>query len=205
MADPHDATAHVTAALPAHAENHDHDGTPTQKLLAANSHESPSADTHHAKDHSQTQHTGIGTAQTVLATSDTSESLGVGLVDATGLSFSIAASKTYHFEFYVLWETAATTTGIWLSVNGPASPTKVAFAADIYQSTTTVAARSGTAYDGGSAGTGGLTGVSQLARFTGIVVNGTNAGTLQLRFQTEIPTSAVTVKAGSGGWLQLMN
>lgn len=205
MADPHDATAHVPTGSSFHAEDHDHDSSPTQKLLAANTHEFPSADTHHAKNHSQIEHTGIGTAQSVLATLDTSESLGVGLVDATGLSFPIAASKTYHFEFYVLWETAASTTGIWLSVNGPASPTKVAFGGDLYQSGTTVAARSGTAYDGGAAGTGGLTGVSQFARLAGVVVNGTNAGDLKLRFQTEIPTSAVTIKAGSGGSLRLMN
>lgn len=56
MADPHDATAHVTAALPAHTEDHDHGGTPTQKLLAANAHESPAADTHHADVHSNAKH-----------------------------------------------------------------------------------------------------------------------------------------------------
>ena len=32
-----------------HAEDHDHDGSPTQKLLAANTHETPSATTHHTK------------------------------------------------------------------------------------------------------------------------------------------------------------
>jgi hypothetical protein len=37
-----------------HAEDHDHDGSPTQKLLAANTHESPSADTHHAQAHNHT-------------------------------------------------------------------------------------------------------------------------------------------------------
>ena len=32
-----------------HTEDHSHDGTPTQKLLAANTHETPSANTHHTK------------------------------------------------------------------------------------------------------------------------------------------------------------
>ena len=32
-----------------HGEGHNHDGTPTEKLLAANSHESPSVSTHHVK------------------------------------------------------------------------------------------------------------------------------------------------------------
>lgn len=34
--------------------DHDHDGTPTQKLLAANSHESPAADTHHSAESTAT-------------------------------------------------------------------------------------------------------------------------------------------------------
>lgn len=70
MADPHDATAHTLTthththaattgqgAGDHHGEDHDHDGSPTQKLLAANSHESPSADTHHADIHADAKHT----------------------------------------------------------------------------------------------------------------------------------------------------
>ncbi len=43
-----------------HTEDHDHDGTPTQKLLATNTHESPAADTHHTQVHvlSGADHTG---------------------------------------------------------------------------------------------------------------------------------------------------
>jgi hypothetical protein len=37
-----------------HVEDHDHDGSPTQQLLAANTHGTPSADTHHAKAHDHT-------------------------------------------------------------------------------------------------------------------------------------------------------
>lgn len=42
----------------AHTEDHDHDGTPTQKLLAANTHETPSANTHHAESHAVPSHSG---------------------------------------------------------------------------------------------------------------------------------------------------
>lgn len=77
MATPHDATSHLNTTTPGgelggtwasptvdathsgsahHGEDHDHDGTPTQKLLAANSHESPSADTHHADVHGNAKH-----------------------------------------------------------------------------------------------------------------------------------------------------
>ena len=44
----------------AHAEDHDHDGAPTQQLLAANTHGTPAADTHHAQSHTHASHTGIG-------------------------------------------------------------------------------------------------------------------------------------------------
>lgn len=47
-----------------HAVDHDHDGSPTQKLLAANTHETPSADTHHATDH---DHDGSPTQQLLAA------------------------------------------------------------------------------------------------------------------------------------------
>lgn len=160
----------------------------------------------HVENHGAAEHTGIGAALSVLATSDTSEALGIGYVDATGLSFSIAASKTYHFDFFIRWESAATTTGINLAMNGPASPTAVAFVAFSAFNPTTYSPRPMTAYDTSSSGTGAqATGTALFAEIKGIVVNGSNAGTLQVRFQTEIPTSAVTIKAGSGGRLWLMN
>lgn len=56
-ATPHDATAHVNTRTDITMVGHDHDGTPEAKLLAANTHESPSADTHHAKAHPNTEHT----------------------------------------------------------------------------------------------------------------------------------------------------
>lgn len=49
------------AAAGGHVEDHDHDGAPTQKLLAANTHETPSTDTHHAKSHAHDAVDGSGT------------------------------------------------------------------------------------------------------------------------------------------------
>lgn len=206
VADPHEGAAHVNTRTDITFVGHDHDGTPETKLLAANTHETPSADTHHAKNHGAVEHTGIGGGLSVVATSDTSESLGVGFVDATGLSFAVAADKTYHFEWYVLFTSAATTTGLFLSVNGPASPTAIAYEVKYPFASTTTSARNVTDYAGGSTATGSFSATaSMFAQIAGIFVNGSNAGTLQVRFQTEIPTSAVVIKAGSGGRLYLMN
>src|SRR3990167_4158884 len=52
------------AAIGGHTEDHDHDGAPTQKLLAANTHETPGADTHHATNHA---HDGSPTEQLLAA------------------------------------------------------------------------------------------------------------------------------------------
>lgn len=156
--------------------------------------------------HGAAEHTGIGAALSVITTSDTSENLGVGFVDATGLSFAVAASKTYHFEFYVLYTAAATTTGLFLGVTGPASPTAIAYEVRLPFNAATTSSRNLTAYEGGTTGTGSASATdSMLAKMTGILVNGSNAGTLQVRFQTEVPTFAVVIKAGSGGRLWLMN
>lgn len=42
-----------------HSEDHDHGGSPTQKLLEANTHESVSSDTHHPKVHNRAGHSGV--------------------------------------------------------------------------------------------------------------------------------------------------
>lgn len=52
-------------AVASHTEDHDHDGSPTQQLLAANTHGSPSADTHHAKSHAHNGADGSGTVATL--------------------------------------------------------------------------------------------------------------------------------------------
>ena len=51
--------------------------------------------------------------------SDISTSSTTCCVDATGLSFSVASGKVYHFKFLVRWETGDVDTGIGLTLNGP--------------------------------------------------------------------------------------
>lgn len=59
-------TTHTGTADAHHATDHDHDGSPTQKLLAANTHESPSPDTHHAQSHGNGDHTTAFTDDTTV-------------------------------------------------------------------------------------------------------------------------------------------
>ena len=47
---------------------------------------------------------------------------GTALTNATGLDFNLAANTTYTFDYEILFQTAATTTGISLAVYGPGTP-----------------------------------------------------------------------------------
>lgn len=73
-ADSGEATGLKWAAVGGHVEDHDHDGDPTQKLDAANTHESVSTDTHHAQSHAPESHSDTDITGAELETlSDTSD------------------------------------------------------------------------------------------------------------------------------------
>lgn len=125
------------------------------------------------------------------------------LADATGLSFAVEANKTYAFDFYIRWRSAATTTGIQLSINAPASPTALVFHIETPTSTTAIADSVRRAADTGAATSGIDTqNADTFAKITGLLINGANAGTLIIRFASEVDASTVTIKAGSVGVLR---
>lgn len=131
----------------------------------------------------------------VLKTSDTDNAT-TTLADATGLSFSVAANKTYIIEGFIIWNTTATAVGIKISATAPASPAIIAghFITD---------AASG-APDSSSFNADNIVVTTSASPFTTgnigalhcVLVNGSNAGTFQVRFAAET-TGTVTIKAGS--------
>ncbi len=125
------------------------------------------------------------------------------LSDATGLSFPVAANATYIFEFTVYSFSAVTSTGIALSVNGPASPTYIRYGILSTLSTSTAGGNGWNAYETAVVFGSNLAveANSPPSTLTGYLVNGVNAGTLTLRFRSEIDTSAVTIVRGSWGRL----
>lgn len=133
-------------------------------------------------------------APVVLGTDQTNST--VTLADVAGLSFPVQANTLYRFRFLVVFESAATGTGIRLNLNGPPNPSLLAFNADMAATTGTMIARPQNAYDQGTAaGTSAyLTG--NLALVQG-VIRPTAAGTVVLRFASEVAASAVTIRAGS--------
>lgn len=129
------------------------------------------------------------------------------LADVTDLTFALAANTKYHFRFIAIFRSAATTTGIGFSVNGPATPTSLAVGVTI---TGTIASATAgywgsyffTAYDGGGLTTGvSATATDYVATVEGYIQTGATAGNIVLRCKSEVAASAVTVRAGSFGTL----
>lgn len=140
-------------------------------------------------------------------TSDLSAYTSTSLTDASGLSFSVNANTYYHFKFIIVFSTASGNTGIRLSVSVPSSP-------DILSAKATIPiAADGTASEltgwitssnDAVVGTGVQTSnTDYIAIVEGTLLTGANAGTLQLRYATEVSSSGVTIKKASFGNLVL--
>lgn len=120
----------------------------------------------------------------------------VALLD---LAFPIAANASVEIEGMILLRSAATTTGFQLGWTGPAIGTGFAHLTEEYQS-------SATAWTSATLNAFGnftlVTAVYVAAtiiqvRLKGVVVNGANAGTVQMTGATEVAASAVTILRGS--------
>jgi hypothetical protein len=128
--------------------------------------------------------------------------------DVTDLGWSILANTNYVFHFYLQFWTNATTTGIRFAINGPASPTALRFGGShptASPGSDAVNHASGivTAYDTPIRATASGPGFADsFAHLHGIIRNGANAGTLQLRFASEVAVAdAAVVEVESYGEL----
>lgn len=138
--------------------------------------------------------------RTYLA-SDLSPSSSTTLADITGLGQAVVANGIYEVEIEVIFQTAAATTGINISVNGPASPDTVLLRrvcrTSSGQTTSFIEA-----YDGGTATSDvPASGTSYICNLKGTFINGANPGTFIPRFASEVGGSNVTPKKGS--WMKL--
>lgn len=127
-------------------------------------------------------------------------------VDATGLSFAVAANTNYFFEFQIIYQSDTATVGVGMAVNGPASPISITYNVVIAASTTTHIINHIRAYDTYAQTTLAIDTINAdtPAFIRGILLNGANAGTLVVRFRLETGTTVVTIKAGSFGILYTM-
>lgn len=144
-----------------------------------------------------------GPTQWAVKTSD-QNNIGTSYADVTGTELTVAANTTYAFEFHIILTADATTTGIDIACNGPASPTGIYYDQLRWISTTSAGLTSANAYNNDTASTGsnGTDGRVYIVR--GILVNGANSGTLVARVKREAAGGAVgpNALAGSYGWLK---
>ena len=124
--------------------------------------------------------------------STTSSTMG----DLTGLSFSVTASGVYVFEAVLAVTRAGTATNWQLDVNGPAAPTSI-----IYNALTinagTVGYGNSSAFATALGLLQGVTYTSSSFHVTGVLTNGANAGTVQLRFSSSDNTTSISCLKGS--------
>jgi hypothetical protein len=127
----------------------------------------------------------------------------ITLQDTTGLDLALAANTTYTFEYYILFQTSATTRGISLSLTGPATSV-LSYTVSIPRGADGTAS----VYHGTSTGwdqdmlsdTVEVADTTYVARIAG-VVRTTAAGTLKPRFRSE--NAAATARVMTYSWGQL--
>ena len=119
------------------------------------------------------------------------------LANVTGLAIALAANSTYTIDAKVMFQTAATATGIRLTQTVPTGATVVAQ----WNTPTSLTARAlanQRAADTGAATTGvDVANANTLATASFLVITGATAGNLQIRFASEVAGSNAVVKAGS--------
>ena len=117
--------------------------------------------------------------------------------DVTDLSWSIGANATQVVTCAGAYTTAATTTAIQLSFNGPASPTNIRTMVTVATTATGWSNASQSAYD---AVLNPATGAGATARpfeLRATIENGANAGTIVVRQRSEIAASSATILRGA--------
>lgn len=115
----------------------------------------------------------------------------------TGLSFSVDASTNYGMECHLYFSASASTAGLKAQVTGPASPTSVILNLHQPLTSTTYTDTPAAAF---SSSMGVTTTTTTSTNFEGILtmglVNGTNAGTVQVQLAAE-GTGTLTLQNGS--------
>ncbi|HEX8875379.1 MAG TPA: hypothetical protein VF777_01425 [Phycisphaerales bacterium] len=138
---------------------------------------------------------GVNQSQYAYLTADKTTTSNV-MADVAGMSFAVAANADYEWEALIpinaVTGMASAPTFTW---SGPAAPTLVAFGSVGAQAGSTA---SSYATSFGSAITSAFTvNTTVWAMFRGILRNGANAGTVQLRYASGTDTYALTYKQGA--------
>lgn len=129
--------------------------------------------------------------------------IGTSFADVTRTGLPVEANAVYEFEFVLICDADAVTTGIDVAVNGPTIGSgTINYTQEYWTSATAKASAPATAYDNNTASTGSAGATRAIYRVSGIFVNGANAGTLIARAKREAVGAGPNVRAGSFGRLR---
>lgn len=120
------------------------------------------------------------------------------ITDITDLSWSVQANKNYRYKCTIFFAAGATTNGWLVTATAPASP--ALFVGQTYGpiSATTLGGSQWSANDGGTVTpTSGTTAAANGIKVEGILRNGANAGTVQMRWANELANTTHTIQQGS--------
>lgn len=123
--------------------------------------------------------------------------IGSSFADVTGTGIAVAANKTYNFDFQIIVDADAATTGIDLSVNGPTGFVNIQYTVRYWTSTTVQAVARAANYNVDTSSTGSNGTTQCVYTLEGIFINGATAGTLIARIKREAVGSGPNVRAGS--------
>ena len=140
----------------------------------------------------------------VVASSNTTDSVVATPSPVAGLSIPVLANTGYLIHCDLVVSSVTSTTGIYLSTTGPASPTAVTIKSQVFTSTTGPAATNLNAFSTGTgnnehapASSSGASNFRLTYRLDIVLRNGASAGNVVPNIDTEVDTSAVTAHAGS--------
>lgn len=133
----------------------------------------------------------------VVTTADTTNAT-TSYANITGLVFNVLAATRYRISCVIPYDANATTTGIGIGWVGPASPTLTRGIMTGGLTTQTVGATTIAGNDTGATTTASPATTLNVAHLEGIWLNGSNAGTIQLRVKSEVAiANAIIVRTGA--------
>ncbi len=144
----------------------------------------------------------VGSRQTCVKISDYGMS-STTPGDVPEMSVTLEANTSYNIHFDLVYRSANTGTGISFSLNGPATPTVLAYRKIIPTSATAAAITTANTYSVHQpSATTTAANADQFASLDGVIVTGATGGTLTLRVSSESNGVGVTVRQGSVGLVE---
>lgn len=123
------------------------------------------------------------------------------LADVTGLSFPVVANTTYRFKFWIIYTSAATTTGSRWTINGPAT-TFMNYFSNYTLTATSITNNQGLASYNVPAGASASSLASNNIAIIEGVIRPSADGTVIARFASEITASAITAIASGRSYVE---